>query len=898
VGLTLNVIREPDAFCKPCGAYKTCNHPVMNGSGSENPIYFFVGEAPGSDEDDKEEGGIPFIGEAGQLLKGMIKAIGISLKDCRFSNAVRCRPPNNNIKHYPNVVEQCQPHILREIHATRPKVVILLGNTAIKSVLKKNGIMKLHGEVFDAGLWKYVCCFHPAYLLRNDNKATELKFKAALKVARNIGERKKLSRTEKKRTHILVQDYKTLQEMRDHLLKQKYLATDIEGSTLNAYSRVRPAKLGCVGWAWSEMEACCFPIASRVGLKVKVPEEEFLEVMKEVWESPRIKHFTHFGKYDYVYSAVLHDIWLGGKDKCGYYADTGQMSYVLDERPGERGLKEWAYRLGMGGYEQRKRQYELEHKECNPEVGGNANIIPMDILGPYNMDDCIATWRLFWKLKKQLIEQKLWDRPFKFPQMWHQWTASILEINGLKISKKRNRQLDRIFVKRMETKDAELHEYPEVRKLQRIKDQELMEKIYERVSNYKRPPESVKRKVLELFENVPEEKKLVNLNAPENRRTLVFKILEYKPLWKTKKGKNWSVEKEVLERLLKKRKNKVLSGLLERNALASAHSKYIEPVLGWRGTDGRTHTNYSPHGQLTGRVSSRDPNHENLPKHGPLAKELRSQFVSSGPDYYIVEQDSKQIEMRLFADRANDDIMIQEFNEGKDPHAMGAMAGFEISEKKWLRLPDEERKELRFNAKSAISFGLLYGRGAEALAEDFQKPVKWAKEFINRYFGKYDDCLVYRQEREEYIRRKKIVYSHFFRPRRLGEVDSDDEAIVARAIREGINSPIQGDASDITWVALRRLSRWLLKYRMRSKAIIAVHDAGYVDTYYKEMEDVIERLHMYMTDRKFIERMTGWMCQVPWETDCTVGPNLGNMVELKTTSPGQFIVPKEFKLAA
>jgi uracil-DNA glycosylase family 4 len=895
VGLTLNVIREPDEFCKPCGAYKTCDSPIMNGSGSEHPIWFFVGESPGATEDELNK---PFQGQAGRLLKKMIKAVGIPLKYCRFSNVVKCRPPDNNIKFYPNIIDHCRPHILREIHAVRPKVVVLLGNSAIKSILNRTGITKLHGEVFDAGPWKYVCSLHPSYFLHNDTPAALRKFREALKIAKNTGDKK--ASLQKKRNHIMVTDHKTLQEMRDLLMAQKYLAHDIEGSTLNAFSKVRTPRIGCAGYAWSDNDACCFPLASRRGINVKVRPEEFLEVMKEVNENEDIRHILQFGNYDYVYQAVLHDIWIGGKKRCGYYADTGQMMYVLDESKGApRGLKDWAYRLGMGGYELKKREYERSHKECNSAEGGNANKIPMPILGPYNMDDNIATWRLFWKLKKRLVAQRLWERPFLFPQMWHVWTASILEINGLKIDADRNKELDQIFTEKIEKADEELHDYPQVKKLQSLKDRDIMLKIYERVKNYKRPPESVKDKVIELFENVPKEKKIVNLNSPESRRTLVFDILKYKPLWRTKKGKNWSVEKEVLEKLLQQRQSVVLKRMVERNSLVSAKDKYIDPVVAeWMGTDGGTHTDYSPHGQLTGRVSSKEPNHENLPKHGDLAKDLRSQFVSSGPEYYILEQDSKQIEMRLFCDRAQDDIMMEEFNQGKDPHAMGAMAGFEISEKDWLKLPDEERKHLRFLAKSAISFGLLYGRGPEALAEEFQKSIGWARRFIRRYFAKYDDCLIYRQEREDYIIDHKIVYSHFFRPRRLPEVDADSEAVVAEAIRQGINSPIQGDASDITWVALHRLNSWLRKYHMKSKGIIAVHDAAYVDTHYKEMEDVVERLYMYMTDRKFIEKMTGWYCTVPWNTDCFIGPHLGKSTELAVKGPGEFIVPKEFKVAA
>lgn len=889
MGLTLNVIRERDEFCKPCGLYKVCETPVMNGEGSENPVWLFIGEAPGGEEDEK---GYPFAGESGLLLRDAIEELGIPAKDCRFSNAVRCRPPKNNLKAWPNAIKQCRPHILREIRAVRPKVVVLLGNSAIQSLLNKRGIMALHGEVIDIGLWKYVCCFHPSYLLRNNTPAVNKKFRDALQIAKDLGMPKKIRKSEE-RKHVIVQDKKTLYEYHDMLMKQKYLATDIEGSTLNAFSRLRTPKLGMVGWAWDERHAVCYPIHGNFDLKVRVKQEEFLDSMKEIWENENIRHILHHGKYDFVYAAVLNDIWLGGKNGFGYYADTLQMDYCLDEKPGNRGLKEWAYKIGMGGYEQPFTQYKMVH----PEAAKNYLKAPISILGPYNMDDCIATWRLFWLLRHRLKKQNLWDRPFKFPQMWHNWTAAIMEINGLTIDANRNAELQEIFQKRIRKVEDSIYEHPEIAKLQRIEDRKLMGKLYERVTSYKKPVPSISKKVIELFNQIPKEKREVKL-TPDTKRTLVFDILNYKPLWYTKSKENPlpSVEREVLEKLCNYKPHKLLRKLIKQGALASAESKYVTPVPEWIGVDGKTHTTYKPQGQLTGRVSSEDPNHENLPKHGPLAMELRSQFVSSGEDYFILEEDSKQIEMRLFADRAQDDRMIQEFADGKDPHAMGAMAGFEISEEKWNALEDNVRKELRSAAKSAVSFGLLYGRAAKALAKDFGKSVEWAEKFIARYFGKYDDCLEYRLKRERYIRKHKIVYSYFFRPRRLPLVDSDNDAVSAEAIRQGINAPIQGDASDITWVALHRLAHWLQKYKMKSKTIIAVHDAGYVDTYYKEMQDVMEKLHHYMTDRNFIKKMTGWYCSVPFDTDASVGLNLGNMVELKHgNQPGEFILPSEFR---
>jgi uracil-DNA glycosylase family 4 len=884
--VVLDVKRKPDEFCRPCGLWKKCESPIMNGEGSEHPTWLFIGEAPGREEDEE---GFPFIGDSGQLLREALEAVGIDLQKCRFSNVVRCRPPDNQISAWPQAVEHCRPHILREIRATNPKVIVILGATALRSLLNKTGILKLHGETIKTNDRTYVISFHPAYLLRNDTEVTRKRFYDVMRLAKRLGEPKK--HKEVQRHHEYIRDRKMLQEYNDMLRKQTLLATDIESSTLNPFSKIRKPEVGCVGFSWDPNHAVCYPVHGRVGVEaqIKVRPEEVIEAIKDIWEDPDIKLVGHFAQHDYRYMAVVHDTWAGGiNSDTGFYADTGLMHYTLDEHRGGHGLKELAWMVGMGNYDQPKRQYCMANPQHDPDRGGNLIYSPAPVLYPYNMDDCIADFRLFRLLKPRLIKQRLWELPFLFPLMWHFWTASMMEINGIRISEKRNLKLQEVYHKRIIKYDKQLADFPQVRRLQKEHELEIMEKIYERVRSYKRKVPNVRKAVLERFEEAKEKGKLdLNLNSPDNRRKLIFDIMGYEPLWKTKGGAP-SAEKEVLETLNKRRRSKVLTNLITRNELVSAESKYVKPIPRWIGTDDRTHTFYRPAGTVTGRVSSDEPNHENLPKRNQLAMELRTQFVCSKGDYGILEMDKKQIEMRLFADRANDDKMIEEFNAGKDPHRMGAAAAFEIPEK-------DVTKEQRTDAKSAISFGILYGRMAAALAADFGWRERKAQNFIDRYFDKYDDCLEYRLERERYILKHGIVYSHFFRRRHCDGWDSGNDRLEAQAVREGINSPIQGDASDITWVAGRRLQRWLLKYKMRSKLIITVHDALFVDYFRKELEDVLHMADKFMADRKFIEKRTGWLCQVPIPNDVFLGPNLGKMTELEHRSESEFIIPSAFR---
>jgi DNA polymerase-1 len=541
----------------------------------------------------------------------------------------------------------------------------------------------------------------------------------------------------------------------------------------------------------------------------------------------------------------------------------------------------------MSSYDQLLEQHKMVHPECREDY----TKIPVDILYPYNGDDCIATRRLFFKQRKLLKEQGLWKKPFQFPLMWIAWIAMMMQINGMNASEDRNRELDKIYRSRIEKLDYRLYHYPEVKQLQREQDDELLAELYGRVKSYKRPVPNVRKKVFQLFRNNTEP---VNLNSPEVKRKLLFDIFEYESLEETKSGLP-SVKRWVIEDLQQKHKNPILKDIIKRSEYSSAHSKVILPVIpDWIGSDGRVHSSHLPHGTRTGRMSSQDPNLYNLPARSPLTPELMSQFVPRNENFVILKQDSKQIELRLIADRAKDKNMIAEFRAGKDPHAKAAQAVYGYTEKQWAKLKDYIRKKLRSICKNAISFGVIYGRLAAAVAADFGWSLRRAQEFIDGYFGHYYGIKAYLESETERIAKECVSISHYNRHRRLPEANSEDIGRANHAIREGINAPIQGDASDINTIAAYRMQHWLMKHKMKTKVINYVYDAVYLDVHRKELEIVTPKLHFFMTDRKFLLEKVGWKLNVPLDTDCAIGDkNMGDMIELEHTKiPGQFVIPK------
>jgi uracil-DNA glycosylase family 4 len=877
--------RTVDHNCQKCGLWKLCKSPRMEGEGTNHPVYAVVGEAPGGTEDDLD---LPFQGDAGIVLRETIERVGIKISECRFTNAVRCRPPDNKLSSFPHAIDYCRPNILRELHVLKPKVVILLGNSAIQSVLRKKGILKLHGQVFEDRGIKFVCAFHPAYLLRQDTPGTREKFKQAFKVAKSLVDGESKKHREKKREHIVIADRHMAKEFTSELLSRKgkgqAVITDMEGSTLSPFTRMRKSRIGCVGFALDENTSVIYPGTARIGWEHKLrhfSHRESMEHVKEIYENSEL--VGHFEKYGYVQMIACEGIWGGGRNhETGFYADTGYMSYTLKETKGGHELKDWSYALGMGNYELPFEQWKRDNKPFNDkkdrEHFKNFLYAPANLLYPYNGDDNIACFRLYIKLRKKLKEKGLWDMPLRFPLMWHFWTASMMELEGLNLDLERNAELAELFEKRIAKLDEKLNSYPEVKALREAKRVALMSKLLKKVSEYKKQLPDVKKKVLELYANQiakleREGKDILNISAAEVKRKLVYDVLQYPITVVTGKTKEPSTEKRVLEELYEKKKTTLLKKIIERSTLESSKSKYIDPIPEWAGIDGRTHTQYKPHGQKTGRVSSENPNHENLPKRYDLALLLRSQFVSRGGDYLLLELDEKHMELRLIADRAKDKALIKEFRARKDPHKMGAAAAFEIPE-------EQVTKEQRFDAKSAVSFGLIYGRTAYALAQSFGWKESKADEFVERYFGKYYGVRRYLNKERELLLKKAVAVSHFNRHRRVPDVFSDNEGQRDAAVREGINAPIQGDGSDVVWIAGHRMMKWLFKHKMKSRVVIIIHDAIVVDMHKDEAKRIIAKLSWFMRDKDFIEKMTGWRCLVPFDVDGSVGMNLGKMPEL------------------
>jgi DNA polymerase-1 len=304
-----------------------------------------------------------------------------------------------------------------------------------------------------------------------------------------------------------------------------------------------------------------------------------------------------------------------------------------------------------------------------------------------------------------------------------------------------------------------------------------------------------------------------NINSPAQLSHVLFEKLGLKGTKKTTQG--FSTSADVLEKLA--HQHPIIPLVLEYRAHSKLKSTYVDGLLAV--TDPRTcrvHSTFHQALTATGRLSSAEPNLQNIPVRMPLGRELRRAFVAPGPDFLLMDADYSQIELRILAHMAGDGVLINAFTEGLDIHRLTASQVLHIP-------PDEVTPEQRGNAK-AVNFGIVYGISAYGLSEDLQISKQEAENYIKGYFEKYPKIKTYLDE--SVARAKKDGYAEtlFGRRRPVPELFSSNFNTRGFGERVAMNMPVQGTAADIIKIAMLRVWERLKQEKAASRLVLQVHD--------------------------------------------------------------------------
>ena len=316
-----------------------------------------------------------------------------------------------------------------------------------------------------------------------------------------------------------------------------------------------------------------------------------------------------------------------------------------------------------------------------------------------------------------------------------------------------------------------------------------------------------------------------NIQSPKQLGSVLFERLMLPAGKKTKTG--WSTNAAVLDKL--RGKHPIIEQILDYRTLTKLKSTYADGLLKEISADGRIHTNFQMTVTATGRLSSTEPNLQNIPVRRELGAQIRKMFVAS-PGKVLVDADYSQIELRLLAHIANDETMIAAFRSGEDIHAVTASQVFGV--------PLAEVTPLQRSHAKAVNFGIVYGISAFSLAQDIGVFQNEAKAYMDSYFAKYHGVRAYMTRVVEQAKADGYVTTLFGRRRDLPELKSSNFNLRSFGERVALNMPIQGTAADIIKAAMVRVDARMRAEHLQARLLLQVHDELIVECPAEEAETV------------------------------------------------------------
>jgi DNA polymerase-1 len=320
-----------------------------------------------------------------------------------------------------------------------------------------------------------------------------------------------------------------------------------------------------------------------------------------------------------------------------------------------------------------------------------------------------------------------------------------------------------------------------------------------------------------------------NLASPKQLGEVLFEKLQVDPKAKKTKTGQYATGEDVLQKLAAQ--HPIVADILSFRELTKLKSTYVDALPEMiNSKTGRVHTSYAQAVAVTGRLSSNNPNLQNIPIRSDRGREIRKAFIPREDGRVLVSADYSQIELRIVAAMSGDANMCEAFRLGKDIHTATAARVFGVAE-------EEVTKEMRYKAKS-VNFGIIYGQGAFGLSENLGISKTEAKEIIDNYKKEFSGITRYMDDVVQYAQKNGYVETLMGRKRWLKDINSANFTVRGFAERNAINSPIQGTAADMIKLAMIGIHREMKSRKMQSVMILQVHDELVFDAVPEELEQL------------------------------------------------------------
>ncbi|MFC0180698.1 DNA polymerase I [Thorsellia kenyensis] len=575
----------------------------------------------------------------------------------------------------------------------------------------------------------------------------------------------------------------------------KYFAFDTETDSLDTLT----ANLVGLSFAFEAGKGVYIPIGHNyVGAPSQLDKKYVLNSLKPIFENPNSYKIGQNLKFDF---AILkqHGIMLQG-----IYFDTMLSSYVLNSVSRRHDMDSLSEKY-------------LDHKTTTFEdIAGKGkaqitfNQVPLDIAANYAAEDADITWRLYEKMSALLDSEPELKQVFNKIEVPLLSVLARMENTGVLIDANMLLVQSKVFSEEL---------------------QQLEEQAYQVAG------------------------KMFNLASPKQLQEILFDDLKLEPQKKTPKGAP-STNEEALEALADK--HELPKIILRHRSVAKLKNTYTDKLpLMIHSKTGRIHTSYQQAVAATGRLSSTDPNLQNIPVRNEDGRRIRQAFIAS-PECVVLAADYSQIELRIMAHLSQDEGLLRAFSNGLDIHKATAAEIFNV--------PVEEVNNDQRRSAKAINFGLIYGMSEFGLAKQLNISRQDAKLYMQRYFERYPGVLDYMQRTREFASEHGYVKTLEGRRLYLPEIRSSNGMRRQAAQREAINAPMQGTAADIIKLAMIAVDNWLAEdAHLGIKMVMQVHDELVFEVPRAHLERATDKIKMLMESAMTLD--------VPLQVDVGVGNN-------------------------
>ncbi len=635
-----------------------------------------------------------------------------------------------------------------------------------------------------------------------------LEFRSMMKA---LGHEEKKHDDDSSLRYTLIETKKDFEALKARLSKQKRFSLDFETTGVDAMT-AEPVGMSfsfkdkeAFYVAFSHLKGDLFTMAgstASAAARREISAKDCLASLKSILEDPKVEKVGQNIKYE---ALVLKNF---GVELKGIYFDTMVASYCLNPAKPNHNLDDIA----------------MEHlgvriTSITELIGKGSKQISMaevDIekLYRYGCQDSDVTLRIAGLLEPKLKERDLWDL-FQEIEMPLVTVLADMEYAGIAIDHKLLAELSKEMEKSLAALTKDIHKQA---------GQEF------------------------------------NINSPKQLAEILFDKLGLPVVKKTKTGASTDVE--VLQELSES--HPLPREILKFRELSKLKSTYVDalPQIANPKTH-RVHTSFNQTVAATGRLSSSDPNLQNIPVRTEEGRKIRRAFVAEGKDRLLVSADYSQIELRVLAHMSGDANLIKAFKEGADIHRYTAGLIF--------NMPMKSVTDSMRNSAKTVNFGILYGMGAFSLAKNLGVTNDAAKDFIKAYFDRYPSVKAYLDGTLEKARKEGFVSTVFKRRRYVPDILSRDPRVKSFAERAAINMPLQGTASDVIKIAMNRIAARLAKEEFESRMILQVHDELVFEAPKKELKGLMALAKKEMQGAVKFE--------VPMDVSVKFGPNWLDMEE-------------------